>query len=331
MNSVVKKILSLLLSALIAVSCFVAASAADVMYGDADGNGEVNSSDALSVLLHSIGQVLLTGDRFVAADVNGDGSVNSSDALEILFYSVGKIDSFSVEYVVAVPKTDKEILDTYAAAVKKVRDEMPTYKIVTSNTAKDIKTDVSDPLHLLALSGEITAKELEEEFKNEMIAQNSTQTTVCKKENSLYFAYLPPECTLTDASLLASASASVLSNGNLKIELRFKDETNPKAGSPLGKVLGVADYDEALAELKQSSEFEDMEDMEGMIDTSLNKLIYKNCYVICEIDRTTGDMVNLEWNTDMYTDTSITMLVISVDAEMTMCINSAFEFGKETL
>ncbi len=60
--------------------------------GDVDGDGKINSSDALSCLQHSVGKTKLTDSAFTAADVDKNGKINSTDALQILQYSVGKIE-----------------------------------------------------------------------------------------------------------------------------------------------------------------------------------------------------------------------------------------------
>ena len=62
--------------------------------GDPTSDEKINSSDALAVLQHSVGQITLTGDNFKAGDVTKDSIINSSDALMILQYSVGLIDKF---------------------------------------------------------------------------------------------------------------------------------------------------------------------------------------------------------------------------------------------
>lgn len=62
--------------------------------GDINADGNINSSDALLTLQHSVGQITLTGDKFTRGDVNKDKTVNSTDALKILQYSVGQIDKF---------------------------------------------------------------------------------------------------------------------------------------------------------------------------------------------------------------------------------------------
>jgi hypothetical protein len=58
------------------------------------GWGNVNSTDALGVLKHSVMLSMLTGLRKLCADVNGDNNVNSIDALLIMKRFVGMINSF---------------------------------------------------------------------------------------------------------------------------------------------------------------------------------------------------------------------------------------------
>lgn len=80
-----KRILSVLLAIAMLISCAPFAFA--LPRGDVDGDGNVNSSDALLVLQYSVGQLSeIDAER---ADVNYDKSINSSDALIILQISVG--------------------------------------------------------------------------------------------------------------------------------------------------------------------------------------------------------------------------------------------------
>lgn len=55
--------------------------------GDVDGNGKIDSADALTVLKNVVG--LPTTFILDNADTNGDGTINTLDALEILKYVVG--------------------------------------------------------------------------------------------------------------------------------------------------------------------------------------------------------------------------------------------------
>ena len=57
--------------------------------GDIDGDGEITSADALSVLRNSVELEYFTPIQIRVGDVDGDGEITSADSLEILRYSVG--------------------------------------------------------------------------------------------------------------------------------------------------------------------------------------------------------------------------------------------------
>jgi hypothetical protein len=68
-----------------------------IVYGDANGDGVADSTDAMLVLQYD---ALLIEDGEIdvtACDVNGDGSVDSTDAMLILQYDALLIEFFPVE------------------------------------------------------------------------------------------------------------------------------------------------------------------------------------------------------------------------------------------
>ena len=77
-----KVIISLLLS-LVVVFC-LAVSASAAYYGDVDGSGKVNASDARLILRASAQLETLDENQKKIADVNGDNKVNASDARTVL-------------------------------------------------------------------------------------------------------------------------------------------------------------------------------------------------------------------------------------------------------
>lgn len=56
--------------------------------GDVNGDGTVDSADALMILRNSVGLESFGSDQTLIGDVNGDGTVDSADALEVLRSSV---------------------------------------------------------------------------------------------------------------------------------------------------------------------------------------------------------------------------------------------------
>ena len=58
-------------------------------FGDIDGDGAVDSSDALLVMRASVGLAELTPEQKAMADVNGDGFIDTTDALFILQTAAG--------------------------------------------------------------------------------------------------------------------------------------------------------------------------------------------------------------------------------------------------
>ena len=59
------------------------------LLGDVDGDGNITSADALTILRASVGLSSLSPEQTKLADVDGDGNVTSADALLVLRHSVG--------------------------------------------------------------------------------------------------------------------------------------------------------------------------------------------------------------------------------------------------
>lgn len=87
MNKFIKAGISLATVAAIAASASAMVFATDYM-GDVNDDGAVNSSDALLILRHSVGDETVTLN-LKKADIDTNGTVNSADALAALRMSVG--------------------------------------------------------------------------------------------------------------------------------------------------------------------------------------------------------------------------------------------------
>jgi hypothetical protein len=109
-----KKILSILLSAILAVSVLgISASARPL--GDVDSDKKANAADALKILQYTVGALDAIDKRL--ADVNCDGTVNSADALIVLRICVGAYEGstevdLKPEVIDPIMKTGKFTLTT---------------------------------------------------------------------------------------------------------------------------------------------------------------------------------------------------------------------------
>ena len=73
-----KRLLAVVLALALCLGLFVtAASAREAGYGDVDGNGTINASDALQVLRHAVGKTRLNGEQQTLADVDADDAINA--------------------------------------------------------------------------------------------------------------------------------------------------------------------------------------------------------------------------------------------------------------
>jgi hypothetical protein len=66
-----------------------------ILYGDVNGDGEVNAKDARQIQLYLSGEITEAALRLELADVNGDGVVDETDAELIEQYAAGFIPGFA--------------------------------------------------------------------------------------------------------------------------------------------------------------------------------------------------------------------------------------------
>ncbi|MGN0548133.1 MAG: dockerin type I repeat-containing protein [Acutalibacteraceae bacterium] len=305
MQKIIKRTLSCLLSFSVTVgaasmlSVFGGASAA--RYGDIDGNESVNSSDALTVLKYSVGIEELSNEALVLADVNADGNVNSSDALDILKYSVGILDSFKAEENEVDPQ---EVKASFKRALAGVQDKLPTYvlKETVWKNADEVKLSGA----WTAFISDAKLKELEEKTKEDYNTDRK-YTNIVRQKTEESASKMIKDIDLSDESKLRSVSCKKTSNGKYLLTVSFKDEKNPSSDSFIVGLTGLDDYNRAKNEVEQANSVEGVKATVKSFDIE-----YKNCVLVCEIDKATDEFVSIEWSLDIFTESKVTTAGMTV-------------------
>lgn len=160
MNKFGKVAVSLAVASAIVTSLAAGSFAADYL-GDVNGDGEVNSADALAVLNYAVGN---DDENFnlERADLNADGSVNSADALEILKTSVGMVEKVEIGTEKNPLDFDKaEIVDYYNQALKSAyASESLTVNKKTGFS--NVKISSFSPSSLMGTVNDLIEKELKD-------------------------------------------------------------------------------------------------------------------------------------------------------------------------
>ena len=111
----VKRILALCLCAVLACGFFVPSFAAE--WGDADGNGKLESADARLILRASVGLDPITQQMSRYCDLDSDGTIAPADARLALRYSVGLLieETTKEAYIQKLSSTvsNEEVLENF--------------------------------------------------------------------------------------------------------------------------------------------------------------------------------------------------------------------------
>lgn len=65
--------------------------------GDVDGDGRIDIKDALMMMQHKNGSIILTEDQFVRADFDVDGEISAVEVMRLLQYINGKVSSLEMK------------------------------------------------------------------------------------------------------------------------------------------------------------------------------------------------------------------------------------------
>ena len=109
--------------------------ASEIIYGDMNGDQEINAKDALMILQATVKKITVNANEFRAGDVDGNNKLSAVDALWVLRYTVKKVTSFPAQE--KEPVTDDIPTNVDFAVTTQGLAPNTVYKIEKSLIAKD--------------------------------------------------------------------------------------------------------------------------------------------------------------------------------------------------
>lgn len=182
--------------------------------GDVNGDGKINSGDALAVLQYATGIVKLSSDALTIADVSADKKVNSADALMILQYATGIIKTFPAESQKdddKIPESKAEILAFYKDIAKKNSDVScyQAFNLKKINLGSTVISSILTPMI------------------KDVISSNSKD-----------IPRFPGDMNVFCEDDIISAAFKKADNGNVTITLKLKDQTDGLEGEKYEGTVG---------------------------------------------------------------------------------------------
>ena len=166
------------------VFCNVFVTQASNPVGDDNGDGKVNSSDALAVLRYSVG--LSTGIKDMKpGDIDHNGKINSKDALIILRISVGLANPKDYTTTNKPTTTTTKPIQFTPAAVKEVSpSSVKKYAGTIQRAWKISSKTTSVEIHKVAYGSKITQKFVKKQDSAIDYQKSVTYQPICNTLNS---------------------------------------------------------------------------------------------------------------------------------------------------
>lgn len=140
MNKYLKKVIALMMTVIVCLCSATVAFAVEnediiIMRGDINGDGTVNSSDALAVLRYAVGYEVKMDPYW--GDLTGDNNINSSDAQRILKIAVGSDEPAMYSNAEALKFYSDALVTSFKATKKITFTSEYSSKLKNKDNAED--------------------------------------------------------------------------------------------------------------------------------------------------------------------------------------------------
>ena len=282
-----KKVISIILAVVLAVSMLSVTAFADGLRGDVNHDGDITAVDARLILQVVAG--LRTADDTYYYDINSDGNVSAVDARIVLQIVAGLTEHPDMgQSGTEQPDTEDKPLDTkqeqlayFVKSFNGVKTNAATAthkynKVYNYNKYVYIHPVLEGMYNMTLEPGAPSMKEeLTAEFSDDLIVVNKTYTG---EEIATAFPPITNACNLTMNDV---SNISFQESGEYYlVEVTVKGKRNPKRNESIGNVATIVIKEDFEAEMSP----EDLEKMSIDCD-------YKEAVAKAKIEKSTGNMV----------------------------------------
>lgn len=178
--------------------------------GDADRDGKTTAADARYVLRISakLEKPIIDADVKEVADITGDSKIAADDARLILRVAA-KLDQYSAEELLAMPRTDYELLFAASQALDLAKAYNPSYSKFAYQEMKNVDMNTNSKLYF-------------DIYKNELTPADKAMTVTYPADSQESHDNLF-DISLIDAGKLKDYTCEIKDN-TYKIKLVLKDE-----------------------------------------------------------------------------------------------------------
>lgn len=307
-----KKIMTVALSATLLLSAMsvgftaTAAYTDDVIYGDINGNGKIDTEDARTALRAASGLSSLSEEQMLKADINRDGIITIFDARQILRAAAGLTQlqptgSFTGFDGGDIFDTEEEMLNVFNTALNKIKASDNTYAAGFTKTSTDkLNEFVISDIEFIGINIGNSAQKITESIRDMIIAEDDADKVTIIPTGGMDFGAMPIETAPVVSKLTVSdiygAKASYNSElGEVTITIAIADtETETVGQSSYSKVFNTENMlnesESVMKKLLSTSSFE-----------SAMTSSFRNCELTAVIDVATLEVISYTTSYDSET------------------------------
>jgi hypothetical protein len=269
-----KKIISIILALVMAISVMSLTALAEGLKGDVNGDNAVTAVDARIILQHV---AELRNDFKDTCDVNGDGNISAVDARIVLRIVAGLEEPEDKPF-----ETEEEQLEYFKTSFNGVKTNAVTAtngntKLYNYNDYVYVHPVIKGMYEMTAEEGALPIEEqLTAELSDELVPVNKTY-----EGSEAIASAFPPIGGTCNLTMKDVSKISIKESGEYYlVEITVKGKRNPERYESIGNVATIV----TKADMESGMSPEDLEMMRIDCD-------YKEAVVKAKIEKSTGNMV----------------------------------------